>query len=88
MGIKPELSVCPYTIVISVMFIFSTTWFITASGHGEPAMIPVLMYEKSVFSKSGCSSIAMNIVGTPWNAVMRSAFMHASALFGEKYGSG
>ena len=31
--------------------------------------------------------MAMNIVGTPWKAVMRSALMQASDAFGEKYGS-
>ncbi len=41
------------------------TLFITSIGHGEPAMIPVRSEEKSNFEKSGCSSSAMNIVGTP-----------------------
>jgi hypothetical protein len=30
----------------------------------------------------------MNIVGTPWKHVIFSSFMHSSAGFGEKYGSG
>jgi hypothetical protein len=37
----------------------------TLTGHGEPDMMPVRMFEKSYFEKSGCSSIAMYIVGTP-----------------------
>ena len=70
--------------VISFMFIFSVTSFITETGHGLPAIMPVLMQEKSVFGKSGCSSRAINIVGTPWKAVIFSSLMHASAGFGEK----
>ena len=34
-------------------------------GQGLPAIMPVRIYEKSVFAKSGFSSIAINIVGTP-----------------------
>ena len=51
-------------------------------------MMPVRMKEKSVRGKSSCSSMAMNIVGTPWKAVMRSWLMQASAGLGEKYGRG
>ena len=36
-----------------------------SAGHGDPAMTPVRSDEKSVPSKSGWSSWAMNIVGTP-----------------------
>ena len=32
--------------------------------------------------------MAMNIVGTPWKAVMCSLWMQASDDLGEKYGSG
>ena len=74
--------------VISFIFILSTTSCITEIGQGLPAIIPVLIYEKSVFGKSGCSKRAINIVGTPWNAVILSALMQAKAGFGEKYGSG
>ena len=49
----------------SVMFIRSTTCFMTSIGHGEPAMIPVRNVDRSNESKSSCPSIAMNIVGTP-----------------------
>ena len=56
----------------------------TEIGQGLPAMMPVRMLEKSVFAKSSFSSSAMNIVGTPWNAVMCSELMQASAGFGVK----
>ena len=49
----------------SVMFIRSTTFFITSIGHGEPAMIPVRSELRSKDSKSSWPSMAMNIVGTP-----------------------
>ncbi len=51
-------------------------------------MMPVRIREKSVFSKSGCSSMAMNMVGTPWKAVIGSLRMHSSDTRGEKYGIG
>ncbi len=69
---------------ISGMCIFSTTSRITAMGQGLPAMMPVRMWAKLVFAKSGCWSMAMNIVGTPWKAVMRSLWMQASEDLGEK----
>ena len=47
------------------MFMRSMTLRMTSSGHGEPAMIPVRSEDRSKESKSGCSSSAMNIVGTP-----------------------
>src|SRR5215210_944049 len=55
--------------VISDAPMTSTTFFITSIGQGEPAMIPVRSEEVSYPSKSGCSSSAMNIVGTPSTAV-------------------
>ena len=60
------------------------TWI----GHGEPAMIPVRIWEKSVFAKSLCPSMAMNIVGTPWNAVIFSRVMQSNPLVGENAGIG
>ena len=60
----------------------------TLIGQGEPAMMPVRMCEKSVFAKSSCPSIAMNIVGTPWNAVIFSRLMQSRLFFGEKAGIG
>ena len=56
----------------------------TEMGQGLPAMIPVRIKLKSVFSKSGCSSMAMNMVGTPWKAVTCSLLMQASEDLGEK----
>ena len=41
------------------------TCLITSTGHGEPAMMPVRSDEKSNSPNRGCSSSAMNIVGTP-----------------------
>jgi acyl-CoA synthetase (AMP-forming)/AMP-acid ligase II len=51
------------------------TRFITSTGQGEPAMIPVRRVEKSNFSNRVCSITAMNIVGTPYSAVHRSFSM-------------
>ena len=68
---------------ISGMCIFSTTSCITFTGQGDPAMMPVRMWEKSVFSKSGCSSMAMNMVGTPWKAVIFSWLMQCRPFRGE-----
>ena len=47
------------------MCISDFTRRITSTGHGEPAMIPVRRLERSKRPKSGSSSSAMNIVGTP-----------------------
>ena len=74
--------------VISLMCILLTTSCITAMGQGEPAMMPVRMWEKSVLGKSSCSSMAMNMVGTPWKAVIRSLLMQLRAGLGLKYGRG
>ena len=57
-------------------------------GHGDPAMIPVLMWEKSVFGKFSCPSIAMNMVGTPWKQVIFSWFMQFKLFLGENAGIG
>ena len=45
--IPGDASVSPYTMVISFMFILSTTSSIAEMGQGDPAMIPVLKDEKS-----------------------------------------
>ena len=42
-----EVSVIPYMIVTSAMFISATTRFITSTGQGDPAMIPVRSDDKS-----------------------------------------
>ena len=60
------------------MCIRPRTCFITSTGQGEPAITPVRSVEKSVRSKSGWLSCAMNIVGTPYRDVQRSASMAAS----------
>jgi hypothetical protein len=60
--------------VISSAPMSLTTCFITSSGQGLPAMIPVRRLDVSYFSYSGCSSSAMNIVGTPKSAVHRSSW--------------
>ncbi len=70
------------------MPIRSTTCFITSTGHGEPAMIPVRSEERSYRSKSGSSSSAMNIVGTPYSEVHRSACTAPSAAAGSKPSAG
>ena len=69
---------------ISGMCIFSTTSRITAMGQGLPAMMPVRMWLKSVLGKSSWASMAMNIVGTPWKAVMCSLWMQARDDLGLK----
>ena len=66
------------------MCIFPTTSCITAMGQGDPAIMPVRIWLKSVLGKSGCSSRAMNMVGTPWKAVTCSLWMQARAGLGEK----
>ena len=42
-----EVSVMPYMIVTSSMCISATTRFITSTGHGDPAMIPVRKVPRS-----------------------------------------
>ena len=42
-----EVSVMPYMIVTSVMCISATTRFMTSTGHGAPAMIPVRSDDRS-----------------------------------------
>ena len=54
-----------YAIVISGRCISVITRRISGSGQSDPAMMPVLSDVRSYFAKSGCSSSAMNIVGTP-----------------------
>ena len=51
--------------VTSSMCMRSMTCFMTSTGHGEPAMIPVRSDVRSYSSKRGWPSSAMNIVGTP-----------------------
>jgi hypothetical protein len=60
-----EDSVWPYTMVISRQCMRSTTRRITSMGHGAPAITPVRSEVRSKRANSGCSSSAMNMVGTP-----------------------
>ena len=60
-----DVSVMPYAIVTAPMCMSAITRFITSTGHGEPAMIPVRSEDRSWSAKDGCPSSAMNIVGTP-----------------------
>jgi hypothetical protein len=64
------------------------TRFITSTGHGEPAMIPVRRDDRSNDAKSGWSSSAMNIVGTPYSDVQRSAATARSVASASKPGAG
>jgi len=47
------------------MCITVCTFFITSTGHGDPAMMPVRNELKSNSFNRGCSSSPMNMVGTP-----------------------
>jgi len=63
--ITGELSVCPYPTIIPSQCISFTTRFMISTGQGAPAIIPVRSELRSNVGKAGCSSSAMNIVGTP-----------------------
>ena len=71
-----------------IMCIFSCASRISDSGQVLPAMMPVRIWEKSVLAKSGCSSMPMNMVGTPLKTVIFSWLTHASEDLAEKYGIG
>jgi len=60
-----EVSVMPQMMVTSSMCIFERTFFITSTGQGAPPIIPVRRLDRSSSSMCGCSSSAMNMVGTP-----------------------
>ncbi len=51
--------------VTSAMCMRSTHSAMVLAGQGEPAMMPVRRVLKSNLANSGCSSTAMNMVGTP-----------------------
>jgi hypothetical protein len=70
------------------MPIRSTTCFITSTGHGEPAMIPVRSEDRSCDSNDGSASSAMNIVGTPYSDVHRSSATARSVAAGSNAGAG
>ena len=74
--------------VTSPMCISSTHCFMTSTGHGEPAIIPVRSDDRSKVWKSGWASMAMNIVGTPSTLVHRSASIACSVASGSNDGAG
>ena len=82
------VSVMPHAIVTSSMCICARTWFMTSTGHGAPAMIPVRRLERSNSPMRGCSSSAMNIVGTPYSEVQRSSSTACSVASGSKFAPG
>ncbi len=47
------------------MFMRSTHCFMTSTGHGDPAMMPVRSESRLKLSKLSRANMAMNIVGTP-----------------------
>ena len=51
--------------VISAMCISFMARFMNSMGQGEPAMMPVRRVLKSKRLKNLCSSMLMNMVGTP-----------------------
>ena len=51
-------------------------------------MMPVRSERRSNSAKRGCSSSAMNMVGTPYSAVQRSASTAASAATGSNASPG
>ena len=57
------------------MYMRSTTCCMRWTGQALPDMMPDLSEWKSNFEKSGWSSMAMYIVGTPYVAVQRSFSM-------------
>ena len=66
----------------------SMTLRITCSGQVEPAMMPVRRLVRSKLSKFGSSSSAMNIVGTPYSEVQRSAATAFRVASGSNAGAG
>ena len=70
------------------MCIRSTHAFITSIGHGAPAITPVRRLERSNRSNSGWASSAMNIVGTPYSAVQRSASIVSRTWVGSNASAG
>ena len=64
------------------------TCFITSTGQGAPAMIPVRSDDRSNVSKPWSASSAMNIVGTPYSEVHDSAATASRVAFGSNEGAG
>ena len=78
----------PYAIVTASMCMSETQRFITSTGHGAPAMIPVRNDDRSNAVKSSRSSSAMNIVGTPYRLVQRSLATVSNVAWGSNPGAG
>ena len=78
----------PQTIVTSSMCICVRTFFMTSTGQGAPPIIPVRREERSKRPNSGCSSSAMNIVGTPQREVQRSSDTASSTAPGSNASPG
>ena len=78
----------PYAIATSAMPMSSMQRFMTSTGQIEPAMIPVRRLERSWSANVGWCCIAMNIVGTPYTPVQRSAAIARSVTSGSKPGAG
>jgi hypothetical protein len=70
------------------MFMSLTQRFITSTGQIEPAMIPVRSVERSWSPKEAWFCIAMNIVGTPYTPVHRSASIVRRVISGSNPGAG
>ena len=68
--------------VMSFMYMSSTTRRMSGSGQTEPAMMPVRRLETSKRLNILCSSSARNMVGTPYRAVQRSLSTAASTCRG------
>ena len=83
-----EVSVIPYEMATSARCISLMHRFITSTGHGEPAMIPVRSEVRSYDGKDAWSSCAMNIVGTPYTDVHRSSWIASSVATGSKAAAG
>ena len=83
-----EVSVCPNAIEICSIPICELTLFITSTGHGAPAMIPVRSELRSCSEKPGSPSSAMNIVGTPYRLVHRSCAHARSVAPGSNVSAG
>ncbi len=64
------------------------TFFITSTGHVEPAITPVRSVDRSSSSASGRASMAMNIAGTPYRLVAPVAATARSAETGSKLRAG
>ena len=70
------------------MCIRDCTCFITSTGHGDPAMMPVRSDVRSNSANRGWSSWAMNMVGTPYSDVQRSAAIVSRVASGSNASAG